>query len=286
MVGDNTQGDILFLVLVILDARYLHDVLHDVLDGVDLEEVVHALHDAGEALKTHTGIDIAALEASIVIVAVVIKLGENEVPELNISVAVASDSAGRRTAAVLLAAVEIELRAGTAGACAVLPEVILFAEANHMVGRNTELLCPDVIRLVIVLIDADIYFIRGHLEHLGAELPCPRGCLTLEVIAEREIAEHLEESAVARGDSDALNIGRSDALLAGCDAGSRRCQLACKIFLERCHAGVDEKQALISLRHKRKARQTKMALALEKAQILLSEFIESRPFHDKQLLKK
>ena len=108
----------------------------------------------------------------------------------------------------------------------------------------------------------------------------------LEIIAEREIAEHLEESAVTRGDSDALNIGRSDALLAGCDAGSRRCQLACEIFLERCHAGVDEKQALISLRHKRKARQTKMALALEKAQILLSEFIESRPFHDKQLLKK
>ena len=183
MVGDNTQGDILFLVLVVLDARYLHDVLHDVLDGVDLEEVVHALHDAGEALKTHTGIDIAALEAGIVIVAV-IKLGENEVPELNISVAVAADSAGRRTAAVLLAAVEIELRAGTAGACAVLPEVILFAEANHMVWQNTELLCPDVICLVIVLIDADIYLIRGHLEHLRAELPRPGGRLMLEVIAE------------------------------------------------------------------------------------------------------
>jgi len=61
-------------------------VLHDVLDGVDLEEVVHALHDAGEALKAHTGIDIAALEAGIVIVAVVIKLGENEVPELNIPI--------------------------------------------------------------------------------------------------------------------------------------------------------------------------------------------------------
>lgn len=61
---------------MILDARYLHDVLHDILDGVDLEKVVHALHDAGEALKTHTGIDIAALEAGIVIVAVVIKLSE------------------------------------------------------------------------------------------------------------------------------------------------------------------------------------------------------------------
>ena len=91
---------------------------------------------------------------------------------------------------------------------------------------------------------------------------------------------------MARGDSDALDIGRSDTLLAGCDAGSRRSQLACEILLERRHTGIDEKQALISLRHERKARQTKMALALKKAQILLSEFIESRPFHDKQLLKK
>ena len=91
---------------------------------------------------------------------------------------------------------------------------------------------------------------------------------------------------MARGDSDALNIGRSDALLAGCGALSRRCQLAREVFLERRHAGVDEQQALIPLRHERKARQAEMALALEKAQILLSEFIESRPFHDKQLLKK
>ena len=172
MVGDNAQGDILFLVLVVLDARYLHDVLHDVLDGVDLEEVVHALHDAGEALKTHTGIDIAALEAGIVIVAIVIKLSENEVPELNISVAVAADSAGRRTAAVLLAAVEIELRAGTAGACAVLPEVILFTETNHMVGRNAELLRPDVEGLVVVQIDAPgvVAYITKCLSELGINI--------------------------------------------------------------------------------------------------------------------
>ena len=107
MVGNNTQGDVLLLVLMILDAGYLHNVLHDVLNRIDLKEVVHALHYAGKALKAHTGIDIAALEAGIVIVAIVIKLSENEVPELNISVAVAADSAGRRAAAVLLAAVEI-----------------------------------------------------------------------------------------------------------------------------------------------------------------------------------
>ena len=154
-----------------------------------------------------------------------------------------------------------------------------------MVGRNAELLRPDVVRLVVLLIDADIYFIRGHLEHLGAELPCPSGGLTLEVIAEREIAEHLKESAVARGDSDALDIGRSDALLAGCDALSRRGQLAREVFLERRHAGVDEQQALIPLRHERKTRQAEMTLALEKAQILLSEFIESRPFHNNNSLK-
>lgn len=285
MVGDNSERDVVLLIVVILNARNVDDMLHNILNGIDLKEVINALHYAGKALKTHTGVDIAALEAGIVIVSVIVELSENEVPELNISVAVAADSAGRRAAAVLLAAVEIELRAGAAGTCAVFPEVILFTETNHMVRRNAELLRPDVVRLVVLLIDADIYLIRGHLEHLGAELPCPRGCLTLEVIAEREIPEHLKESAVARGDSDALDVGRSDALLAGGDALSRRGQLAREVFLERRHAGVDEQQALIPLRHERKARQAEMTLALEKAQILLSEFIESRPFHNNNSLK-
>mgnify|MGYP007102022567 CR=1 FL=1 len=50
MVGDNTQRDVLLVVLAVLHARYLRDVLHDILHGIDLEEVVHALHDAGKAL--------------------------------------------------------------------------------------------------------------------------------------------------------------------------------------------------------------------------------------------
>ena len=65
MVGNNTQGDVLFLVLMILDAGYLHDVLHDVLNRIDLKEVVHALHYAGKALKTHTGVDILLLQLGI-----------------------------------------------------------------------------------------------------------------------------------------------------------------------------------------------------------------------------
>ena len=37
----------------------------------------------------------------------------------------------------------------------------------------------------------------------------------LEVIAEGEVSEHFKISAVPCGDSDTLNVRRSDALLAG-----------------------------------------------------------------------
>ena len=107
MVGNNTQGDVLFLVLMILDAGYLHDVLHDVLNRIDLKEVVHALHYAGEALKTHTGVDIAALEAGIAFVFVIFVLREKEVPEVHIFLAVPGDSPSRRGPALPFSAGEI-----------------------------------------------------------------------------------------------------------------------------------------------------------------------------------
>ena len=63
VVGDHTQGNIRFLILLVGDAGDLADLLHDVLDGVDLEEVVDTLHDAGQALQAHAGIDVLVLQA-------------------------------------------------------------------------------------------------------------------------------------------------------------------------------------------------------------------------------
>ena len=118
-----------------------------------------------------------------------------------------------------------------------------------MVGSDAYLLCPDIVRLVILLVNADINSVSGHLKNLGAELPRPCGGLMLEIIAEREVSEHLKKSAVTRCDSDPLNIRRSDTFLTGGHTRSRRGELTCKILFERCHSRIYEQQALIALRN-------------------------------------
>ena len=81
--------------------------------------------------------------------AVVIKLAENIVPDLDVTIAVAADGAVWLAAAVLLATVIVYLRAGAARAGAVLPEVILLAEAEDALCRDTDLLVPDLPCLVV-----------------------------------------------------------------------------------------------------------------------------------------
>ena len=50
VVGDDPQGNVGAVVLVVGDAGDFGDFFHDVLDSVHLKEVVHPLHDAGQTL--------------------------------------------------------------------------------------------------------------------------------------------------------------------------------------------------------------------------------------------
>jgi hypothetical protein len=50
----------------------------------------HALAHAGQALEAHAGVDVLLLELGVVAVAVVVELGEDDVPDLDVAVAVAA----------------------------------------------------------------------------------------------------------------------------------------------------------------------------------------------------
>ena len=50
VVGDDPEGDVAAIALTVGDPCDLGDLLHDVLNGVYLKEVLHALHDAGQTL--------------------------------------------------------------------------------------------------------------------------------------------------------------------------------------------------------------------------------------------
>ena len=281
MVGADPDGHVVCLVLTVGLARRLADGVQDPAVGVDLEHIVHALHHAGEPLQPHAGIDIFLFQFGIVAVPVVIELGKDVVPDLHIPVAVAAGTAVGRAAAVLCAAVEIDLGAGTAGTRAVFPEVVGFAEFGDALGGDADHLVPELERLVVALVHRRPEQLRRDGEPVGRgqELPRPRNCLAFEVIPERKVPQHLEKRAVPRGVSDPLEVGRADALLASGHPPSRGLLLAGKVLFHRRHARVDEQERFVPVRYERKARETEMPLALEEREILFAQVVKRRPFH-------
>ena len=260
MVCDNTKRNILFGILMIFNVRNSHNVLHYILNGVNFKEIVNVLRNASKPFKSHTRINVGMSKSCVIVVAVVFKLCENKVPELNVSVAFASDLTIGLAAAVFLATVIVNLGARTARTCAVLPEVILLAEAYHMVGLNADNLRPNIVSLVVLFVNAYIKLFGVHFHNLCTEFPRPRNNLFFEVIAEREVTEHFKESAVSCRLADVFNIGCTNTFLTGCNSFSRRGDFAREILFHRCHSRVDKKQALVIVRDKRKAFKSQMSL--------------------------
>ena len=211
--------------------------------------------------------------------AVVVKLGKYVVPDLHVAVAVAAYGTTRLAAAILLASVIIYFGTGTAGACAVLPEVILLAEAEDPLCRNPDFLIPDVERLVVLQVNGRIQTILVQSHHLGQELPGPVNRLVLEVIAEGEIAQHLKEGAVTGGLSYIFNIACTDTFLTGGHSAAGRNLRAGEIRLQRSHTRVNQQKTVIIVRYKRKTLHCQMSLALKKFQEHSSKFIYAILFH-------
>ena len=168
----------------------------------------------------------------------IVELGENIVPDFHISVAVTAGLAIRAAATVLFAAVKINLAAGTAGACAVLPEVIRLAKLYNMLLGDTDFIAPDRVSLVILLINRGPKQIFGDFKNLSQELPSPLNSLLLKVIPKGEVAEHLKICAVARGMTDALKVGGADTFLTGGnpDRGGRN--FPRKVLFHRSHTRI------------------------------------------------
>ena len=262
-------------------AGYLRHLVGDVHDSINVKQGVYALAHDGKALKSHAGVDIFLRKLCVVARAVIIKLGEYVVPDLYIAVAVAADGAVGSAAAVFLAAVVVYLAARAAGTRAVLPEVVLLAEAEYALGRYADLVMPDVPRLIVVDINGGIepVGVKSHPLLGGEKFPAVRDGFMLEVIAEGEIAEHLKIGAVAGGVSYIVDIAGADALLAGAYAPSGRYLLALEPGLHGGHARVYEQYGFIVPGHQRKAGQAEMILAFKKSEEHLSEFIKSVCFH-------
>src|SRR5581483_2789199 len=83
---------------------------------------------------------------------------------------------------------------------------VLFVEPRHARRLQTDLVDPDALRFVVADVHRYIQPSRIEVQDLRDELPRPSNRLALVIIAEAEVAEHLEERSVAPGASDALDI--------------------------------------------------------------------------------
>ena len=250
MVGDDTEGDVSGVALAVAGASDLGNLGGDVHHGVHIEQGGDTLAYGGQALQAHAGVDILLLQLGVVVFSVVVKLGEHHVPDLHITVTVAAYGAAGFAAAVLGTTVIIDLRAGTAGAGAVLPEVVLLAKLEDALGGDADLLIPDPKGLVIgggSLVagkngGVEPLRIQAHPLRTSQKLPGPVDSIPLEVVAEGEVAQHFKISAMAGGLADVLDIAGADTLLTSADPLMRGLLFTSEIGLHRSHTAVDEQQ--------------------------------------------
>ena len=206
--------------------------------------------------RPHAGVDRGARQRRALPRRHLLILHEDEVPEFQEAVAVLVRAAGR-TAFERLALVVENLRAGAAGAgVAHAPEIVGTGDADDAAVVKAGDLFPQIIGLVVVVIDGDEQPIDVEPEFARDQVPGEFDRAFLEIVAEGEIAEHFKEGVVARGVADIVEVVM---LAAGAHAFLRRGGArigalldAGEDVLELHHAGVGEHQRRVIVRHERR----------------------------------
>ncbi len=210
---------------------------------------------------------------------VAVVLHEHEVPELDVALLAAVGRAPFR--AVLGTPVVVHLRAGTArpgGPHA--PEVVLLPHALDALRGDADGAGPDVGGLVVGLEDGDPDALGVEAEHVGGELPGQGDGAFLEVVAQAEVAQHLEKGEVPGGGADDLDVDRPEALLDGGGPRPGWRLLAQQVGLELVHPRVGQQQGRI-VGHQGGRRQHRVAPLLEEGEEGAPQFVGRHRFHQR-----
>ena len=160
------------------------------------------------------------------------------------------------------------LGAGTCGAgLARVPEVLLARQAHDVLGIHADLLRQNVESFLILIPNRHpepiaIEAILSLVARAGQQVPRIVDGTFLEVVAEGEVAVHLEERAVTGRLADVVDVVRADALLHRRGARPRGRLNARDVGDERNHA-CDRKQNRGFRRDERNGRTNLMTLLLE-----------------------
>ena len=238
--------------------RQIRDGLGERAEEIGLEHGAHALHQRRHALEPHARVDRRTRQGQTLSGRDLLILHEHEVPELDEAVAVLIGASGRAAGEFLALIVE-DFRTGAARAgLAHAPEIVVRRDADDLVVGESRDLLPQLRGRLVVVIDGHEQTALVEREVLGDQAPGELDRALLEIVAEREIAEHLEEGQMPRGVSDIVEV---IVLAAGAHALLRRRRARLVAFfdagedaLELHHAGVGEHQGRIVVRHQRRRR--------------------------------
>jgi hypothetical protein len=97
--------------------------------------------------------------------------------------------------------------------------------------------------------------------------------VSLEVVAEAEIPQHLEKSVVISGSTHVVDVAGAQTLLASGGSREFELDLSQEMIFELVHARGREKHRRIPGRNQHVARLADVSLGLEKGEILLPEFV-------------
>ena len=248
------------------------DPVHDVLEAVRLVHRDHALEDRRTALDPQPRVDVLPRQRRERSVLVEVEFHEDEVPELEEAVALAAGCAVRPVAAVLAAAVEVELGAGPAGTGRPgLPEVLGAREPHDALGRDPDPLPGGDGDGVLAQPEVRVAREDGRPENLGVEphvlrdeLPGQVDGAVLEVLADREVPQHLEEGQMPRSQAHHVDVRRPEALLHGRKQRRGRLLGAEEVGLQRLHPGRGQEHGrVVRRRHERCRRPPEVSLRLE-----------------------
>ena len=260
-------------------SREIGDRLDQRTEQIGLVVVVGALEHRRHALETHAGIDRRPRQVDALAAGKLLVLHEHEIPDLDEAVALRIRAPRRAARDVRAVVIEnLGARAAWPG-IAHAPEIVGTGNALDLaLGQPGDLL-PQLERIVVIDIDRDQQALRRNAELLGHQVPGQLDCALLEIIAEREIAEHLEESVMPRGIADIVEIV---VLAPGADAFLRRGGAhigalfqAGEDVLELHHAGIGEHQGRVVARHERRRGHDLVPLAGKIGEEVRSDFVEA-----------
>ena len=253
VLRDDLQRGVVARVGAVRPPRPALPHLEDRPEQVRLEDVVDPLEQHRDALQAGPRVHVLRRERlHEPQVAVDPVLDEHEVPDLHeplfVHVRAALGTVGGTAVDEDLAA--RSRRPGRVGVPVVrrLALRVELAAPDDPPRRDPDPVDPGARGLVVVLVDGHPQPVVFDAVDLGDELVRPRDRVGLEVVREREVAEHLEEREVAGVPPDVLDVVGPHHLLRGDGAAVRRLGLAQEVRDELVHPGVRQEQTRLRRR--------------------------------------